>query len=254
MPWYGGSGFGNWEVVLAPEVEHVYPDYTLYRCDAAMGFTSRGCCRRCPFCIVPDKEGKPQAWASIYEFWRGQDKIVLLDANLLAAPNWRQTLEDLIREAVLVDFTQGLDIRLLTDEVARLLRRVRYGRRLRFAWDLMNAEPAVLRGLATLERAGIPPSRCMFYVLIGFNTSPEEDMYRVQTLRGLGADAFAMSYRSTPYTRAFSSWVNVPSISRVWSFARYVAWKYHRTVEDLIAEGEQASGVQKRLMSGVAAR
>jgi len=233
---YGGSGFRNWHVVLPSDVEHICPDYSLYDCKVAMGFTSRGCCRRCPFCIVPEKEGEPKAWASIYEFWRGQEKVVLLDPNLLAAPNWRQTLEDLIREGVEVDFNQGLDIRLVTEEAARLLRKVRYGRYLRFAWDLMQTEAQVRRGLETLRRAGIPPSRCMFYMLIGFNTTYEEDLYRVRVLRGMGADVFVMAYRSNPYTRAFSSWANVPSISKIYDFGAYVAWKYHCNVEELIAE------------------
>ncbi|GAH88535.1 unnamed protein product, partial [marine sediment metagenome] len=101
----GGSGI-NLKMVLPPEVEHIMPDYSLYpNVDFSLGFTSRGCIRRCKWCIVPEKEGIIRPAAEIYEFWdRHHSKIVLLDNNLLAAPNWEDTLSDLIREQIQVDF------------------------------------------------------------------------------------------------------------------------------------------------------
>ncbi|GAI75974.1 unnamed protein product, partial [marine sediment metagenome] len=105
----GGSGV-DLHSELPPEIEHIMPDYSLYPMDFSLGFTSRGCFRRCPWCIVPEKEGALKPWASIYEFWeRRHKKIVLLDNNLLAAPNWQTTFAELIKEQVEVDFNQGLD-------------------------------------------------------------------------------------------------------------------------------------------------
>lgn len=209
---HGGSGFLNWTTTLTKEVEHIYPDYELYNCQIAMGFTSRGCLRKCPFCIVPDKEGKPQAWTTIYEFWHGQKQLILLDPNLLAAPNWKQTLQDLAKEQVPVNMDQGLDIRLLDEEMAYWLAKINHNGQLHFAWDLVPAESSVRRGLQILERAGIPPRRCMFYVLIGFNTTPEEDLYRVEALRSLGADPFVMPFVRNDYTKRFTRWVNHKAI------------------------------------------
>ncbi|GAJ17604.1 unnamed protein product, partial [marine sediment metagenome] len=93
----GGSGI-DLKAELLPEVEHIMPDYSLYpSIDSSMGFTSRGCIRNCPWCIVPVKEGQIKPWSRIYEFWdRRHRKITLLDNNLLAAPNWQQTMEDLL--------------------------------------------------------------------------------------------------------------------------------------------------------------
>ena len=71
----GGSGSEKWETVLPNGIEHIYPDYLLYHCEYAMGFTSRGCIRNCPFCIVRKKEGLIHATNDIYEFWNGQKKI-----------------------------------------------------------------------------------------------------------------------------------------------------------------------------------
>lgn len=101
----GGSGI-DLKAELPPEVERIMPDYSLYPgVDFSLGFTSRGCLRKCPWCIIPEKEGQIKPWARIYEFWdRRHKKIVLLDNNLLAAPNWRQTMEDLIAEDLAVDF------------------------------------------------------------------------------------------------------------------------------------------------------
>ncbi|GAH52847.1 unnamed protein product, partial [marine sediment metagenome] len=130
----GGSGV-DLKAELPPEVEHIMPDYSLYpNVDFSMGFTSRGCIRKCPWCIVPEKEGQIKPWARIYEFWdRRHTKITLLDNNLLAAPNWRQTMEDLIAEGLKVDFNQGLDIRLLNEENLDYLKRVKASE-LRFAF------------------------------------------------------------------------------------------------------------------------
>ncbi|GAI38731.1 unnamed protein product, partial [marine sediment metagenome] len=89
----GGSGI-DLTTELPPEVEHIMPDYSLYpRVDFSLGFTSRGCIRKCPWCIVPEKEGQIKPRSRIYEFWdRRHRKITLLDNNLLAAPNWQQTM------------------------------------------------------------------------------------------------------------------------------------------------------------------
>lgn len=193
----GGSGI-NVKAELPSEVEHIMPDYTLYpSVNYSMGFTSRGCLRRCPWCIVPTKEGIIQPWATIYEFWdRQHQKIVLLDNNLLAAPNWKKTLEALITEGLEVDFNQGLDIRMLDEEKVNYLKRVKT-RQLRFSFDDIAYEKAVREGIRLLtEVGGIRSRKLSFYVLYGFRVD-EDVVERMKILAGLNVDVYPMAYRGS---------------------------------------------------------
>lgn len=190
----GGSGI-DLNAELPPDVEHIMPDYTLYAsADFSLGFTSRGCPRRCPWCIVPVKEGSIKPWASIYEFWNGKHtKITLLDNNLLAAPNWKDTLSELAKLPVVADFNQGLDIRLLDDERLWYLTKVRT-EVLRFAFDDIHYENAVRGGIEKLLGAGFAKSHISFYVLVGFNDD-KTAIERMDILRGYGVDVYPMVYR-----------------------------------------------------------
>ena len=218
----GGSGY-DLNTELPPEVEGIYPDYSLYNCDYAIGFTTRGCVRRCPFCIVPEKEGHIRAVGDIYDFWNGQKQVMLLDNNLTALPEHIERIcKQLIAERVRVDFNQGLDIRLLTDGMAKLLARVRLWKQIHFAFDHVSHEGAVRTGVATLARH-MPLSRVMFYVLIGYDSTPEEDLYRVELLRGLRVDPFVMPYdKGDPYQKRFARWVNHKAIFKT------VKWEDYR--------------------------
>lgn len=190
----GGSGI-DLESKLPPEIEHTMPDYSLYDLDYSVGFTSRGCIRRCPWCVVPEKEGGIKPWASIYEFWdRKHKKIVLLDNNFLAAPNWGTTIVNLIKERVTVDFNQGLDIRLVGPVEAHYLSRVK-APVLRFSFDHPSYEPKVREGIERLLKQGIHPRKLSFYVLVGFNTTLEEDIERFKLLESYNVEIYPMVYR-----------------------------------------------------------
>lgn len=192
----GGSGI-DLRVELPPEIEHIMPDYTLYpNINFSLGFTSRGCIRKCPFCIVPQKEGNIKPTASIYEFWnRNHKKIVLLDNNLLASPNWRETLSDLCRERVGVDFNQGLDIRLIDDEKVHFLKRVK-AKTLRFAFDDIAFEAATRRGIELLISNDISPRKLCFYVLVGFNNKKRDDSWeRMKILKSYDVDVYPTIYK-----------------------------------------------------------
>ena len=133
---FGGTGYDT-KNRLPPEVEHSYPDYSIYPqfFGIAYGFLSRGCPRNCGFCIVSGKEGRKSVKvADLSEFWKWQPEIKIMDANLLACPDHENLIEQLIRSRAWVDFSQGLDIRLVNRDNVSLLNRVRI-KAVHFAWD-----------------------------------------------------------------------------------------------------------------------
>lgn len=123
----GGTGYRDYAQLLPEEVEHTCPDYGLYGYPHAVGFLTRGCVNRCPWCVVPHKEGGIRAHADIGEFLDGRRRAVLLDNNVLASEWGLAQIEKIIRLGVRVDFNQGLDARQIvrTPEIARLLARVK---------------------------------------------------------------------------------------------------------------------------------
>lgn len=222
----GGSGYDLKKKLIDP-IEHIYPDYELYGCEYAIGYTSRGCNRKCPFCIVPKKEGRFKIVCDdIREFWRGQKHLKLLDNSLNTDERHFLKICDQTRENnIRIDFNQGLDIRLLTNSQADTLSTLKtWGQTpFRFSWDLMAIEKQVRRGIGILGKAKLK-NKSMFYVLIGYDTTPEEDLYRVETLRGLGVDPFVMPYNKfDTYQRQFARWVNHKAIFKTVQWQEYRA-------------------------------
>jgi len=191
---FGGSGI-DIEVKLPDYIEHLKPDYDLYpNPQWSMGYSSRGCPRHCPWCKVPLKEGGIVAWASPKEFYDPRFQLlILLDNNTLAAPNCIGTLQVLTDLPVVVDFNQGLDIRLLNDEHVHYFKHIKT-KKLRFAFDSISYETAVRRGIDKLFKAGFAKSHLSFYVLVGF---PNDDtsIERIKILQGYGVDVYPMIYK-----------------------------------------------------------
>ena len=208
----GGTGYGPGPD-LPDEIEHSYPDYSLYPqySETAYGFLSRGCPRGCGFCIVGGKEGrKSRKVADLSEFWRGQREIKLMDANLLACPDHESLLLQLAGSRALVDFSQGLDIRLITRDNVALLNQVRT-KAVHFAWD--NPDEDLTRYFRQfLEWTSIRNPRLRrVYLLTNYGSTHEQDLYRVETLRRMGFDSFVMIYEkptAPPITRCLQQWVN----------------------------------------------
>lgn len=205
----GGSGI-NLKMTLSAEVEHIYPDYSLYEIDYAIGFITRGCIRKCKFCIVPEKEGKIYKNADLTEFCKDQRKVMLWDNNILAYPDHLTELKKLRDSGKRIDFNQGLDIRLITKENAKIIKEIPrwQGQRYRFALDHPALIPIVDKKLEILCAAGFTMSSLNWYVLIGFDTTPKEDMQRVNFLKEQHCNIYIMPYKSTPYIRKFKRWVN----------------------------------------------
>lgn len=194
----GGTGYGL-DNKLPIEIEHMYPDYSLYpqyTKDTTYGFLTRGCPNNCPFCIVCAKEGRKSCKvADLSEWWNGQKNIVLCDPNLLACRDHMDLLGQLADSKARVDMNQGADARMLTEQNIEALNKVKF-KRIHFAWDLMERSDQILKGLNLyLEQGKIKdPSRRCVYVLSNFNTTMEENLYRIYTLRDMGYDPYVMVY------------------------------------------------------------
>lgn len=221
----GGSGF-DLKSELPSDIEAQVPDYELFKTDFSIGFTSRGCIRDCGFCIVKEKEGQireaPFDWISTH-------KVMLLDNNFLASPFWKEKLEYFARQKLKVCFTQGLDIRLVNEENGQLLAKVDYRdnhfreKRLYFSYDDPNLESVIKEKSALLEKFGILPQHLLFYILVGYNTSIEQDLRRIDIVRQLGSFPFVMVYnnRKTKQLRNLARWVNQRIFRWVPNFENY---------------------------------
>lgn len=227
---FGGSGI-DLKSTLPPYMEKIKPDYDLYSAKYDIGFTTRGCIRSCPFCIVPQKEGKIKKWQHISEFRSPDHTVVkLLDNNIYALKDWFfENTNYAIENGLKLDITQGMDIRLLTDEIAEQLKKIKWAGTIHFAFDDPKITEQVKSGIETLKDAGINPrNNVSFYVLVGFNTTPEEDIERCRLLRNLGTNAFVMQYRKTPASRRLARWANRRWLYWSCDFDDYHTTKYAR--------------------------
>lgn len=196
----GGTGYEypSGGESLPDEIEHIYPDYSLYpeTCkDTAYGFLTRGCPRGCDFCIVKDKEGKKsRKVADLSEFWNGQKNIVLLDPNMFACKDWKDLSQQLIDSKAWIDFSQGCDIRIMTEEKAECIKRMKI-KLIHFAWDRYEDKDFIVPKLKIFkEFTGWNRSKVAVYVLCGFNTTIEQDLERIYTIRDIGFSPYVMIY------------------------------------------------------------
>ena len=186
------------DLQLPYEVEHIYPDYSLYpeaTKDTAYGYLTRGCPRGCDFCHVEAKEGrKSYKVADLSEFWNGQKNIVLLDPNITACWEWKDLFQQLIDSGAYVDFSQGLDIRLMTEEKAEMIKKIKV-KQLHFAWDRYEDKERILPKFKKFkEISGLDYRKLGVFVLCGFNTDLEQDLERIYTLRDIGYNPYVMIY------------------------------------------------------------
>lgn len=228
----GGSGSGNWDC-LPDEIDKIKPDYDLYDMDYSLGFTTRGCIRNCSFCIVPKKEGKIKAVADIYNIWdKKHNKVVLLDNNILALKDhFFKIAAQLKYEKLTVDFNQGLDFRLLDIDVCKELKRLKHSTEYRFAFDNPNDSDKILKAIELLKSTGI--NRANWYVLVGFNTTFEQDLFRFELLKKQGQRAYCMRYKSvkkeTKYIR-LAEWVNQRHLFAKMGYYDYLQFRGCRKV------------------------
>lgn len=219
-------------VTLPHEIDHIMPDYSLYGIDYSMGFTTRGCIRNCSFCDVPKHEGKIRVNSDIYEFWDPEHtRIVLLDNNILALPtHFREIFFQLLNNNLMVDFNQGLDIRLIDDDNAHLLSCLRVYPEYRFAFDDPSLKDVVLQGIDILKTHNI--RHCQWYVLVGYNTTPDEDLMRLNLLKSLDQRVYVMRYENCRGDRWYNdlgAWGNQPQFFMSMDFDEFCECRHDRS-------------------------
>jgi hypothetical protein len=217
----GGTGI-DIKKRLPKEIDSIRDlDYSLYpECDYSMQFYSRGCIRQCPFCVVHDKEGYIQS-GEPYRLNSNGKHIEILDNNFFANPDWKEAVKDILRTKQKVNL-HGVDVRIMDDEQAAALNKLKHDGQIHIAWDLPQMD---LRPKLQEVTKWIKPYKLMCYVLIGYDSTPEQDLYRVETLRELQIDPFVMPFnKADDYQRNFARWANFKAIFKT------VKWEEYRKV------------------------
>lgn len=199
----GGSGYDLDKSI--PEIDLAVPDYSIYPdMNYSLGFTSRGCIRKCPFCIVPQKEGsfrkvQHPVWFHNPDF----KEIVLMDNNILADKDWFFGVTDwILEEGLKVDFNQGLDIRLIDENVAKRIHELKQITSWKFAFDSMDYKDAVLKGIRILQNAKVDSRRnILFYVYLDGDNDFEDALDRCNILRDNGVSSFLMINQESKRTQ-----------------------------------------------------
>lgn len=204
----GGTGFairtecgkeffdGRRHGLLPDEIERCFPDYSIYpEFKFAVSMTSRGCPRGCAFCHVAAKEGRRSVKvANVSDFWAGQSEIKVLDANITACEEKLNLLNQYLKTGALIDFTQGLDIRLIVEKDIEILNEMRL-KNIHFAWD--NPREDLKQSFEWYARKTTHKPKGSFgtvYVLTNFNSTLEQDLMRIYLLKEMGYDPYVMIY------------------------------------------------------------
>lgn len=185
----GGTGYRDLPMgqELPEEIDGMFPDYSIYpECDYAIGYLTRGCIRKCRWCIVPEKEGGIRPYRTWQQVVRPDtNKLVLMDNNILASDYGIRQLESLIGSGYRIDLNQGMDARLITNEVAEILSKVSWIRFIRFSCDQKSQIEPIRRTIELLGRHGVKPYRIFIYLLV--TADLQDAAERVEALKGYKA-------------------------------------------------------------------
>lgn len=261
----GGTGFYfEYARPLPYEIEHHMPDYHVYDAyiehdtrrrnkktwykdylDFSIGFATRGCFRKCAFCVNKHYQGV-SFHSHIAEWYDPtRSKIYLWDDNILAYPHWKEVIEELNATGKPFQFRQGMDIRLMTDEKAKALQNSKYYGDFIFAFDHPEEAPYIEKGLTTWRRHCTKETK--LYVLSGFDSQDENEIIsifeRIKLLMRFGCLPYIMRhefYHKSPYKGMFiqiARWCNQPQFFKNMSFREYcnACQKYHKTEGSLCA-------------------
>lgn len=228
----GGTG---WDIKseLPCDIENMNPDYSLYGIDYGIGFTTRGCPNKCAFCIVPKKEGLLKQYREIKDIINPKsNKLILLDNNFTEDPLMIEKCKEIKDRNLIVDLCQGVNIRVMTEEKAYWLSQIKHMKQLRIAWDNIKDEKRVMDGLNILSKY-MNLRNVMCYVLTGFNTTLEEDLYRINKLQSMNIDPYVMVYndKDDKVLKLLEMWCNQPWLRKKIKFEEYDRYKRYKSME-----------------------
>ena len=212
---YGGTAFND---AILPIGRNLKPDYNLYpHNEFSLGYTYRPCFRKCSFCKVPKMKHPDTKHHSIWEFHDPKfEKICLLNNNTFFDKQWKETFEEIWDANLTVIDENGYDLRLIDEEKAHALKKTKFQGQIHYAWDLMKDEKKILEGLKIAPRGTV-------YVLIGFNTTEEDDLYRCQKIVDLKHDPYIMPYNQSVKEKRFKRfmdtfmWRKYKTIKEAWT-------------------------------------
>jgi hypothetical protein len=220
-----GTGY-NYSV-LDTEIHSMCPDYSLYNCEHAYGFLTRGCVRNCEWCIVPEKEGKIKQENDIEDFIDNKKSAILMDNNVLASEYGIKQLEKIAKLELKIDFNQGLDARLIDDSIAKILSKIKWLHPIRLACDNLESFEYLHRAVEILRWRNCRPGRYFVYCLV---KNTEEAMERIKKIKGIYCEPFCQPYidfrnniMPKENQKRFSRWVNNTSVfnSVFWEEYKY---------------------------------
>lgn len=179
---FGGTGIDVLSK-LSDEIENSSLDYSIYPDnDIAYGFISRGCNRKCYFCVVPQKEGKVrQVESDLNKIIGAFKKVKFMDNNFLQLPNHLEILECLGNKNIRCQFIQGLDIRLVTDKNSLALSKLNYMGEYIFAFDDYKYRKFIETKLALLP--WMKNWGAKFYVYVHPDMPLSDTINRIEFLR-----------------------------------------------------------------------
>jgi hypothetical protein len=248
-----GTGTGDFQTVEqfigVDDYEHYdysdYPDFP-----HSIGFTQRGCRLKCSFCVVPKKEGKVKGLNTVHDIWRGEGypkQIHLLDNDFFGQPDWKERAEEIIAGGFEVCFNQGINVRLIHEEGAGYLARMKYRddqfktKRIYTAWDNRRDEKVFFNGVNILTGAGIKPAHILVYMLCGYwpNETFDDVYYRFERMKDAGLLPYPMVYDNENKTlKKFQRWV-------VRRYYQFIDWQTFSTksAADYFAMENQAANL-----------
>lgn len=180
----GGTGYADIPIdrKLPEEIDSAFPDYSIYpECDYAIGYLTRGCVRRCPWCVVPLKEGGIKPYRTWEQLVRPDSrKLILMDNNILACEYGIEQLESMTGSGYAIDLNQGMDARLVDDRIARILAGLDWIRFIRFSCDQTAQIEPIMQTAALLEKYGKKPYSLFIYLLV--TKDVENAAFRVEPM------------------------------------------------------------------------
>lgn len=221
----GGTGYRDIpkDQTLPGDIDAVFPDYSIYpACDYAIGFLTRGCPRRCPWCVVPEKEGNIRPYRTWRELVRQDtNKLLLMDNNILACEYGIGQLEELAGSGYRIDLNQGMDARLVDERIAKILIRLQWIRYIRFSCDQASQIEPIEKVYRLFKELGGAVSKIFVYLLV--RRDVDEAARRVEALKKLrGISLYAQAERDV--TNQI-----VPSAAQLVFANRYIYGRCYKT-------------------------